>query len=689
MLVACWLLHDEWFVAAGRYADAGRRFLGDEIASLAGLAAADQWVRDAERREELARLALRALDLRPAGESLAQAQDRLVTVSSAERARTVAAAARLPKNVPALSARRCARRPRKRPRRKSRGSEPHDVPGTSEVPGTWRVEYSMDNDLIEAQRHPLLTDADRALLRWLHEHPAAPRFNHRCGDRLTSDGLARVRAFGEQVTAARQDDRSLVIPSSDGIEPSGGPVVGQRNRLKPRLQSAAMFSPGHIPPREGEVSMTNEALPAWVMPFAAWCYRDVPFYRGRGRLPADFAAIPTCDRGNLGREPWRFVPDSQPLDDLIVYTTSGTTTGHSLEVLSHPEVAAMYLPLLEAALATRGVRLTGGDARVSVVLVCWQRRTYTYATVLSYLGGAGYAKINLNPADWRDPGDRIRYLDACDPEIYTGDPLAFTALAELPLTTRPRALISTAMTLLPGLRRQLEARFGCPVLDLYSLNEAGPVAVAVGEEGVFTLLQPRLYVEVLAPDGSPCPPGVRGEIALTGGFNPFLPLLRYRTGDTAALGIHDGRRMLLGLEGRLPVLFRGRDGRPINNVDVSAALRPLALAQFNLHQAANGDLTLRVCGDLTPPSLSLPDREGAGRRAALRAALLALFGADQPLTIETADTLAEPGDKVATYTSAESGVGRQPGEAQAFGAMSYQPKGAEYGTWRVFDQPGG
>jgi hypothetical protein len=92
VLIACWLLHDDAFRAAGRHAEAVRRFLTDDVPALAGLVGAEQWVRDAERREELARLALRALDLRPAGESLAQAQDRLVTVSSAERARTIAAA---------------------------------------------------------------------------------------------------------------------------------------------------------------------------------------------------------------------------------------------------------------------------------------------------------------------------------------------------------------------------------------------------------------------------------------------------------------------------------------------------------------------------------------------------------------------------------------------------------------------
>ena len=75
-----------------RCVEAVRAFLTQEIAALAPLAWADQWVADPERREELSRLALHALDLRPAGESLAQAQDRLNTVSSAERARVIAAA---------------------------------------------------------------------------------------------------------------------------------------------------------------------------------------------------------------------------------------------------------------------------------------------------------------------------------------------------------------------------------------------------------------------------------------------------------------------------------------------------------------------------------------------------------------------------------------------------------------------
>jgi phenylacetate-CoA ligase len=446
----------------------------------------------------------------------------------------------------------------------------------------------MTEPLTETERFSWLTADSRRLLDWLHEHPHAPRYNHHCGDRLTADGLERVRHFEQELNAA--------------------------------------------PP-----AWTLGQKPAWVPAFAAECFRDVPFYRRRGAPPADFADFadfPTCSRADLSREPWSFVPDSLPLDDLLVYQTSGTT-GHPLSILSHPVVASSYLPLMRAALERHGVKLEGGPSRVSILLVCFQQRTFTYASVSSYLDGAGFAKINLNPADWRDPADRARFIDDCQPEIFTGDPLSFAELGRLPIRHKPRALISTAMQLLPGLRGDLEERFGCPVIDLYAMNEAGPIAAGTSQG--YALLQPRLYVEILDEAGQPCAAGVRGEVTLTGGFNPFIPLLRYRTGDTASLQYYGSQPMLRDLEGRPPIVFQGAAGRQINNIDVTGVLKPFALPRYQLHQAASGAVTLRL-----PP--------GFDNREAVRAALLGLFGAQQALEIVEVEPLSSPNMKLIQYT---------------------------------------
>ena len=453
----------------------------------------------------------------------------------------------------------------------------------------------MANALSEAERYPWLTTDARDRLRWLHEHPSAPRFNHHCGDRLTPAGLARVREF----------ERAL------HSEPIG-------------------WRPGTLPP--------------WLEAFTEYCCRAVPFYRATGARPAHFEDTPTCERADLSRAPWDFVPDDLPLDDLIVYNTSGTT-GHPLDILSHPVTASSYLPLLQAALATRGITLEGGRGphadrqRVSLLLVCWQRRTFTYASVSAYLDGAGFAKVNLFPEDWRDPDDRARYLEACQPEVITGDPLAFAELRRLPLRWRPKAMISTAMQLLPTLRAELEAHFGCPVLDLYAMNECGPLAVDGTFGGIsgHGLLQHRLYVEILDDEGQVCPPGARGEVVLTGGFNPFLPLLRYRTGDYARLAFAGTLPVLVDLAGRPPVVFTGAEGQAINNIDVTGALRGFALPQFALHQAADGALTLTVLP-------KTPDH------AALTVALRKLFGEAQAVRVVEDAALLD--GKVVQYTRA-------------------------------------
>lgn len=420
------------------------------------------------------------------------------------------------------------------------------------------------------------------MLAFMREHPAAPLWRNRSGNRLRAEDVARVRAFEAEMAAA-------------------------------------------------EVLWKVGEPPAWVMDCALLAYAEVPFFRRQGAPPPRFEDVPCCARADLARDVAAFVPDRVPLERMMFFDTSGAT-GHPLQVPSHPVVAASYLAFHKRALARAGVTLTHGAGQVGVILLGHQRRCFTYVSVTPTMGESGLAKINLHPDDWRDPGDRARYLEAMAPEVISGDPLSLDALLALEVTLRPRAILSTAMALTAGMRAALEARFGCPVLDVYSMNEAGPIGVFDARAGGHALLQPRLYVEIVDADGRALPPGERGEIVLTGGFNPYVPLLRYRTGDFAALRED---RVLIGLAGRRPVRFRAADGSWRNNVDVTHALERFAIAQWQLHQARDGALALRVLA-------------GETVRGAIRSALAALF-AGAPVTV---DDLAPPDSgKVLQYTS--------------------------------------
>jgi hypothetical protein len=92
VLVAAWLLHEPWFQEQRRFAGLAGAFLAGGLTQLAGLAQAPKFVLDPDRREELARLCLKGLHLRPAGETIEQAADRLSTISTAERQAVMQAA---------------------------------------------------------------------------------------------------------------------------------------------------------------------------------------------------------------------------------------------------------------------------------------------------------------------------------------------------------------------------------------------------------------------------------------------------------------------------------------------------------------------------------------------------------------------------------------------------------------------
>jgi hypothetical protein len=90
-LLGAWLF-SHWGLRGAEAAAKLRRWLAEGLEPLAKLIVADDLVRDSDRREEFARLCLAALDMRPLGESPAQAQNRLSALSSVERERVVAEA---------------------------------------------------------------------------------------------------------------------------------------------------------------------------------------------------------------------------------------------------------------------------------------------------------------------------------------------------------------------------------------------------------------------------------------------------------------------------------------------------------------------------------------------------------------------------------------------------------------------
>lgn len=415
-------------------------------------------------------------------------------------------------------------------------------------------------ELSQREQFPMLTPAGEKLLHRMRQHPHAPIWNWPNGEQLNEAGLATVQAFAKRQRQAQgafeKGAESFAESATQRKTPDGSPT-----------------------------------RPAWLDELTSFCIEDVPFYRrriqqqGLGVAQVRFENLPSCDREDLAPCVWDFVPDSQPLDELIVFSTSGTT-GHPARMLSHPATAACGIPMIESALARVGVAFPRGPERVALTNVAAYRGAYTTAIVVAYLKEAGCVRVNLHPSAWRNEADCALYINHWQAPIWLGDPLAFASLEQLDIGHAPQAILSSIMRLSPAYENHLSRRYGCPVLDLYAMTEVGILAVRT-ERG-HEILPHDVHVEILGDDDEPVPEGVRGEVTVSSGRNPFMPLLRYRTGDFASLARHDGRVYLVELEGRTPVLFPLASGHLVHSMEVTRLMRLHPLLQYRLHQDAEG-----------------------------------------------------------------------------------------------------
>lgn len=429
----------------------------------------------------------------------------------------------------------------------------------------------------DAQRWPLLSAPGLQRVHQWRGHPRAPLWRHACGDLLTEPDLTELSSYAAHLAGY-----------------------------------AAKPTAGQGPPR-------------WVADLVAHCQAVVPRYRGDTRTFEDL--VPVC-RDDLAASVASFVPDDLPLERLVQTSSSGTT-GAALVLPQHPVTVAAELVLLERLVADTGAAWPHDHQRMALLNVTDQRQAFTYVSALTWRREQVMARVNLADAEWAAPGDREAFLAATDAQVVSGTALSLVALARLDVPElRPVALISGAVALTPAAREELLQRFGVPVLDLYGTKETGPFAVAAGpvSAGGHVVVTPDVWVEVLDTTGQPVPNGQRGEITVTSRANPYLPLLRYRTGDYGALAARDGRQVIEGLVGRAPVVFRRPDGTGVPSVDLHQQLQHHGAIAWSVVQDEAGQVHARVFGG-----------DADRLREALSAAL------DRLVSVELVDELAELG----------------------------------------------
>ena len=85
-------------------------------------------------------------------------------------------------------------------------------------------------------------------------------------------------------------------------------------------------------------------------------------------------------------------------------------------------------------------------------------------------------------------------------------------------------------------RDEVRRAWDVPVLDIYSAQEVGAIALQCPAGGRYHVQSERLLLEVVDERGAPCRPGQVGRVLVTPLYNYAMPLLRYELGDRAEVG---------------------------------------------------------------------------------------------------------------------------------------------------------
>jgi phenylacetate-CoA ligase len=281
----------------------------------------------------------------------------------------------------------------------------------------------------------------------------------------------------------------------------------------------------------------------------------------------------------------------------MIEGSSSGTTGRALQIPDDIEEVARSFHLLVHLVADLGIDWQPDPERMALAYVVHQRQAFTYTSSISSFGQSTMARLNLHPSQWPAAGQRTGFLVDMQPQVITGNPTSLAELLHPDLVAglRPLALFSGAMALSAVLRRDLERAYDCPVIDVYGLHETRPIAAST-DGGPFVILDRRVHVEVLDDLGHPAQPGVRGEVVVSAGENPLLPLVRYRTGDFARLVDVAGRPALADLEGREATRFVAMDGSLVPCVDFTQHLQAGGARGWSVHQAVDGSVSATIVG---------------------------------------------------------------------------------------------
>lgn len=224
-------------------------------------------------------------------------------------------------------------------------------------------------------------------------------------------------------------------------------------------------------------------------------------------------------------------------------------------------------------------------------------------------------------------GKQIVWLQKVQPDYLMTHPSNLRAL--LAQLRRDKATLSglrevrtVGESISEELREEVAEQFDVKLVDLYSSEELGYMALQCPLENHYHVQSESVLLEVLRGDGSPCALGEPGKIVVSSLRNYATPLIRYEIGDYGELAgpcsCGRGLPVLKTIHGRVRNMLLHPDGSAHwPNFGFRKFMQVAPLKQFQMVQHSLTEIELRVV---------VEDRLTEEQEARIRAVLQANLG---------------------------------------------------------------
>jgi phenylacetate-CoA ligase len=161
----------------------------------------------------------------------------------------------------------------------------------------------------------------------------------------------------------------------------------------------------------------------------------------------------------------------------------------------------------------------------------------------------------------------------------------------------PKAIFTTATTLLPHYEKTIKQAFGCGIFDYYACSEVSHIAADCGENEGLHVSEENVLLETV-DDSEPVADGEDGKVLLTN-LNAFgMPIIRYDVGDVATImsdSCSCGRELsLVKVVGRTYDYFLHSDGSFSALKDFQTFFEGLPIQEFQVVQETYDDLVVKI-----------------------------------------------------------------------------------------------